>query len=439
MVENEIERAIQEKNLVFGLARSTPVFVINGRIYYCSPDASPNLREVMRIKEGPRLEVIERISNLRLQGDYMKFQEKFIAKELGERENRNVSNSYRKLVQFAMKDVFPYLRKENDRALNEVLETSNELKLEEKGNGDYEKEIENYVSDRIKEVERKRKTHREIQETKIDRLDRILLNGNFSRSTFQDSLFMELMNGYNFGIYGQRYFTLANVDRNENISVGGNKYALILAGDFAKLRDDFTSEVVNGLATEALRYKLQDSEEFRKLRSERSDLDVICSKTSYHEIDFGFEKESDNFTIYVDVPEHALKDPINGQLYRFEGHKLGLSISSGGNFQIMGGPHSVGKLVSGPFYNGGGSALCMGNYTLGYFENMTRGKAIAKYLVDARNVVLHGFSNSAIRAFHPLERFANNHITRAEATRLEIPITNETYEGGVRNNERDYW
>ena len=89
MRTTSIEKAIIDQNMVFGLAKKTPIFIIDGRLYYCTRNkASPNFfkpknnDDYYGIVEGPRISVLEKLFNKKLEKDFSDYQKDFLEKEL---------------------------------------------------------------------------------------------------------------------------------------------------------------------------------------------------------------------------------------------------------------------------------------------------------------------------------------------------------------------
>jgi|SRR3989338_159328 len=433
-----IEKTIAERSAVFGLADSAPLFVIDGRVHYClrGENASPNTLLVkgrkIEVKEGPLLETLERVSDGKLEKEYASYQERFIAEELKGREDSSAKND--KLIRFVVAEIFPHLKKDNSKVLDKVLDSESEAGKAEKDergrksikNGVYEKEIETYAENRIKELE---KVRLKVRKPKSSKLESILFNQNLSKSSASNSIFYNLTEGFNFGVISKTVYLLANVSSDGELSVNGRRYNLVTLAYSDEIAAEYAAEKIKRLSMEALTTKLKESEEFLRIKKERSDIDEICKMDSYHEQDFGFIKKNNHSAIvYVDVPDYVLEDHQEGGLYQFSGHRLGIEIggdSDGGGIQLVESPFAL-RYTAGPFY-GGDSELCMGTYTKGYFSRMPKGKAFAKLLADARNVVLRGY-HKGNNPRQPLSDFSGRRISREEAERKGLEITNANYQ-----------
>lgn len=432
-----IEKTIAERSLVFGLADSAPLFVIDGRVYYClrgrsaSPDTLLVKDRKIDVREGPLLETLERISDKKLEKECVSYQEKFIARELKGREDTGKNN---RLIRFVVTEIFPHLKKDNPGVLDKVLEMDeietekDKLKGRKIKNFTYEKEIERYAEDRIKELE---KGKLKVRKPKTNKLENILFNQNLSKSSVSNSILYDLTEGFNFGVVSKTVYLLANVSSDGELFVNGRRYNLVTFAYSDEIAMEYAAEKVKRLSVEALTIKLKESEEFLRIRRERSDIDEICKMDSYHEQDFGFmKKNSYNAVVYVDVPDYALEDREEGGLYQFNGHRLGIEIGyEDDSIQLVANPFAL-RYVAGPFY-GGDNDLCMGDYSTGYFNRMAKGKAFAKLLVDARNVVLKGYRRGS-NPRQSLSGFSSRRISREEAERRCLEITNTNYQRSRR-------
>lgn len=446
MGATNLERAIVEKNFLFGLAKKTPIFIVNKRLYYCTnDDASPdffikdrNSSKSLRVMEGPSLDSLEKISSQRLEEDYQKFMEEFAVEELKRLNSKDsdfdASSAYKKLTLFALKEIFPYLRKDNSKELDDVLEVEPEnskpSKEDIKPDKKNDKEIQDYVEKRVTELgmvpARMKYPVKKISNSKLDRLFFRVGREDLDKEEASYSLITKIIGSPNFALDKDYSYVLENIVYGlENLNIKGAKYRLLEPYPILELQRNFSAEIIRELSIEALKNKLKDTQEFEEFKKKRDDLETLCNKKEYHERDFGFKRyrnQNNLLFIYVDVPDYVLEDPSDKRLYQFSGHELGVTILLNDNNQpaLNAGPFGPGG-IAGPFYGGGG--LCMGGYSRGYFSNMPIGKAFAKLLVDARNVVLHGYTERA-GPYHPLYNFSSRSISAEEVKRRNLPITN---------------
>jgi hypothetical protein len=438
-----IERAVLEKNLVFGLAELSPIFAIDNRIYYCSENASPDTfisnRRAMSVNEGPSLDVLENISEHELKQDYEEYQKRLIRDEL-EKNNFENNKSYdetsAKLIKFTMEQVFPNLRKDDSESLDKIFKIRQKNEKEqgdEEDDDKYIEEVQAYVLKRVNELQRYTSNirHPQIQ----NKLELLLLNQNLSKSSVQESLLLELMGGYNFAIVNNTVYNLANVSKGEQLNIKGIKYALVENCSITNLRNDFVIRRIRDLSIRTLKEHLLESEEFAKIRQERKDIDKICMMENYEEQDFGFIKNNDGtLTVYVQVPDYVLQSIHGDGLYNFSGHRLGIKISFNSCSRIPSlfmNPYSLDP-ISGPFYHDRGGSLCMGGYRNSYMNNMERGKAFAKLLTDARNIVLRGYTKNC-GPYHHLENYPRRKISPEQVKKRGLKITNINYESSHKS------
>ncbi len=430
------ERIINE-NLFFKVALEQPVFVIDERMYYCngmgragqSVFKSGNTRS--EVQEGPLLVVLEKLIDKKLKEDYGQFQEGFLREELkscdfSEEFNRN----YERGVNFVVQEMFPFLRNSNEEQLDGLFGVSEEGHFKDDGSSKYDAEIEKYIMNRAEELEQVRPR---INAPKRNRLEEVLLGQDTSKSSRNDSLISRIVGGLNFAIVNRTIFTLASVQKKPDLKIGRQGYVLMPSIYLNDLQEDIADRKLRELSLQALRENLKDSQEFQKLKAKRTDLSLLCKKKEYHEKDFGFKKNGTSLVqVYVEIPEHVLQSPYNGNLYRFDGHKLGVNILHGTDGpRLEKWPYRMGH-VSGPFYGDGGS-LCMGDYDSSFLENgMEKGKAFAKLLIDARNIVLRGYNRQGVHPHHGLNdnNFSSRIISMSEVKEKGLPITNINYQPG---------
>ena len=440
-MDRAILNGVVERNPIFGLAEKTEVFVINGRVYYCdrtSPNAEIGEYRGKRVVEGPMIETLERMGEKNMQDLYENYQKRFLEKELGgakKRADERLPPNYGKLVRFALNNVFPNLRKKKDIDLDN--EGEDKTKKDNPQNNQlsdaFEQEIEKYVSDRIAELSSLKIKEKVIRDE--NKLASILLNSRVSRNSENNSLLLRVMGGYNFAVARGAVYTLSSVGRDYDLKINGEKFVLFNGFPITELTTEVSEDITRRLSIEALKEKLKDSEEFQKLRAERSDIDELCKKEKYHEQDFGFERSGNQLLLYIDVPKHVLMNSRTDNLYLFAENKIGIWVDysrDGIQFRITSGPKPL-LHFSGPFYfsNEDSIGICMGNYDHRFWQSMGKGKAFAKYLTDARNVVLHGYTPRA----HPVRQlsddyFGNRRIGKEQMDGLGLTVSNNIIPGG---------
>jgi hypothetical protein len=421
-LEQELEKAVMDKNLVFGLVNQTPIFVIKSRVYYGLKD-DPNTGEISKIREGPQLAVLEKMSDKILIADYEKFQQGFVARELQTAES-NTRDPASRLIQFAVKEIFPYLRKIDVNALDEVLEAEEDLVPVRQAESAVVLGMERFLDKVIKD-----KPLANGRESQNDpRLQKILIGENL---VLPDSRISAITGG-DFAIHEGSVYKIQKVNHDEQFSIGGQKYTLQFSNDFEKFRSCYMENLIRQLSEDALRNKMRSNEEFRKLQEKFSDINILCGKDVYTEKDFGFQKNGSELYVFIEIPEHVLVNPDSGAHYRFNAHRLRIKLGTNerSNKPCLleyAGPAGD---VEGPFYNG--RSLCMGNYSFDYLNDCS-GKSFAKLLIDAKNVILRGY-NSGVGPHHRLnpEVYGHRAISMEEIKRRKLPITNINYQAGGR-------
>jgi hypothetical protein len=445
MSHMELEKKIHNTNLLFCLARKTPLFVIDERAYYCGGDDRENFfrekKAILGVKEGPCLKALENLSYARLNGECEKYKEDFLKSETkrfkkGEEDFKEHDN----LAEFVVKEIFPYLRKDSDELLDKVLETKEQVAKKPDKNKEPDKKIEKERRREIEEYIQKRTAELDIEPIRQkkaqrnSRLDSLLFNRRLSESKSSDSLFVKLLGESNFAIADKKVYELSKASAGGDLEIQNRRYNLVYFCDLEELAKKYSQAVMNSLSKKALIDRLEDDCESFAFKTEKTDAKTICSKREHHEKDFGFIKGGNFITVYVDVPNYVLKSPHNHNLYLFSKHRLGIKIRFNDYSKkpiLMESPHSLSD-IDGPFY-GGDRSLCMGSYTHGYFSRMLPGKAFAKLLVDARNVVLHGYTSRCHpRAYLDDDYFYSRRISPSELKRRKLPITNASYSKGTK-------
>ena len=369
--------------------------------------------------------------------------------------SKNTSES-KKLIMFAVKEIFPYLRKDNSKSLDNILNTE----IEEPGpkentevNKTREKEINNYINERINKLKKDSKNNSKfsIRQIKRNKLDEIFFGEPLPEIRRDDSLLGKIIGSSNIEIDGNYVYLLKDTKRNADLEIKGKKYSINTNPHYLKdLKADFSLNIINKLSIDALKNNLKESEVYQKLKNQSNDLDEICKKSKYHEKDFGFETLNKNLKLQLDIPEHVLESPHNHNLYRFKAHKIEITIGfqeidydpgfKNKKIMLTKGPYGVGN-ESGPFYSSSGS-LCMGLYS---WENrkkgMTLGKSLAMLLIDARKVVLSGYTSTHITPHKELteDYFSHKKISRKEVRRKNLPITNIKFDSKESGRYENDW
>jgi len=141
-----------------------------------------------------------------------------------------------------------------------------------------------------------------------------------------------------------------------------------------------------------------------------------------------------NITLAVKVPEHVLFDhKSGGGYYHFPQTNVSVDITSTDMKNFSHGAvklHNLNnEMIQSPFIeegkNYGKSNICMGYYSTDFFGRMDFFNAIAKYLSDARKVILEGYTYSC----GPHRRLSNeaffgNKISEKEIEARKLKVTN---------------
>jgi len=430
--QTNLAGAIMNKNLMFGLSSKSPVFVIDGRVYYCSGTKSkekagfrPN-SNFYEVKKGPTLKALERLSKENLNEAYQRHKQYFLSEELRHLDFKD-SASGNNLAGFILKEIFPYLRKEDTHSLDEQLGTE-ELTINKPSNSRKDSQIqaqaEKYIQSRIKEHQQDFRVFRRSSRNKLDEL--------LSSERRRDKTYFKGLIRTDFSIYCGDIYAINRVKEGGSLVLDGRNYSLSEIGSLSVFRDIYAKKTINELEIEALRDNLELNQEFSRLKAKVFDFERISGKTEHKEQDFGFIKSSDLiYVVYVEIPDYVLQSPVSGDLFKFSGHRLGIQIKGSREHKnIYKYPYSPDS-VSGPFYNCRGGPLCMGNYSSSFLNNsrIPLGKRFARLLTDGKNVVLRGYKRGS-NPYHHLDNFSERKITSAQVRRERLQITNINYNCG---------
>jgi len=450
---SELQEQLVKSLPIFELAKKTPLFVLNDRLYYCESKENGNRFSYKGIKsgvkEGPSVFAMEKVGISKITEIYDKYEKDFIRREVEKRNKpkedkdydednydsednkRYGNNDVKRLKRFAVTRIFPHLAGDSSQ-LNEILGTKEDKKPEiSKENM---KEVQDYIEKRRKEIEGQ--FDKKLMRT--NRLEEILFNTKLKKSTISESLFSKAAEGYNFSLVNGRVYFLADTNSDENLILEGKKYKLIEGLSKGELADRLETEVKKQIQLRAIE-KLHDNADF--IGSFDSGFsDDIINKTSYKEKDYGFESTREGLLVYLVVPPHALEEVLEDEeeyddygrrrkstkpkIYRFPSFKIYIKLLPENGITLAEGcPFGIGNPNT-PFMSEG-EDLCMGDYSSNFLQNMEKGKAFAKLLFDARNVILHGY-NEYCTPRQTVADIGRSTITEGQAKRLGIPITNRT-------------
>jgi len=408
MADNELEKAILDNHLVFGLIDLGPVFFIDGRVYYCLQSSDPNTNNFL-IKEGPRIEVLEKISDEILKPSCERFKKGFLEETVKNVYDKS-SESSDKIANFVLNEVFPYLRQDFD-ALRALLEIKPEDKKQE-------------TSDNLDEMTRKYiDEKRDLFRKQIYRLEK---QENVSISPKFNSKVLELSNNCNLAIFNEQVFLLREEGTEKSrVSIGSKNYSFVKSMNLGDFKKHFVNNSLLDLRINALEEEMADSSAYSRLKENIYKLNHANSSDNYDEGSFGFIRKSNSLYVYVNVPEHVLKAPFSNDYFRFDSHKVGIDMGMDRNYPyLLRQPHTI-ENVEGPFYRLGEHDLCMGNYSFSYIDSYRdKGKAFAKLLTDARNVTLRGYGNYGGTPHRSLSRDNFSHRIISYEDAKKIGITN---------------
>ena len=401
-MQKQLERIIINESPVFQLAKTNPVFIINDRLFYG--------KTKLEIKEGPRIEVLERMALKSIYTSHRSEVNQFLKEQTKTSSLNSESSEVDNLIKFTMSEIFPYLRKEeNSEKIAEVLGVDSfEEKTVRQTSGE-KKDIKQYVTKIVSAFPLGKINF------KNTRIDSVLGSGKSSRGQITESCLSRTADGCDWGIYENNFYGLNLVTGQGDLKIGGRSFSFSKPQSLEVAKEKYAQTFL-GLILEK---KLENFilENGISLESEEK----VASKPQYHEGDFGFRKSRRDLTVYVDVPDYVLRNPITNNYYKFSAHKLGVVISWSGGKPVL--KHNPFPLVrtAGPFY--GDSYLCMGSYSTGYFGRMEPGKAFAKLLIDARNVVLRGYTANC-HPIYSLEEFGDRRISPSYVKSKDLQVTN---------------
>ncbi len=448
----------------FSLASKSPVLLLEDRLYTIGEPSNSPGSDFFEDQDGTKkplvesaaLTALERLLVMHHPEHFEKFKEAYI-EQLGEQQvNVNTSEKFF-MLNFIVNEVFPYLRGRKEIDVDDVakvLGADVKEKPAEEGQKQVSRPYDKYIIDLIKGIllEEYQKPGKPAK--KIDLL--LGAGPEFEFDAFAEdyapvSITGRILKGRNVAIMDGNVYKLVEGDSKPEVRFGGKAYSLTWIGSVKELKNRFDFQIGKALRIHALQ-ELADERAIKAIEQAQF-FEVLKDKQEYEEEDFGFIVNGGNYTVFLKVPPHVLKDhdgdsynyySTKGAYYAFEGGKIGVTLSpymNGASRTMTYSPSikPIGHFLSPFIRDPNNGYVCMGGYRYDSLKSLPAGQAVAKMLQDGRRTILSGYTPGVAPEIRlSSSTFSSRRITIEEANRKGIPVTNENLRRGSDPNGRRY-
>lgn len=419
----------------------SPIMVYNGRVYHLSE--TKNERSSNRIKvDGTNYEFEESESLVDLEALYNTDFEKEIDESkslfLNDKLKDSISTHVKWKIQSISKTKSMVMK---NQALLIILE---KIIPEIEGKNPIE-HVEEYAS-RIpkEEIERFKE--------KLSEVERVVLDEKIRKSEIKGVLLKDsigaVINNKDKSILGQyilhnfnmviasptEIYIFSNKKSNDSAAINGNNFYLRSSNEFKSI-DNIESEYLEFLEHtfnyEALQGFDKTIEELEEVYKQEALLNSIIKGEQFEGQNGGFYRHSSGkYVFYVNVSQFVNKFP-NGEYHLFPACKIAVGCTYDSlkkDFSIMRDHITVLSRYRHPFIkpfeNGADeSNFCTGLYTVP--KGMAGYERIPQVLVELKTLLTSGYNSYHRNIDNVYGHYYSNGITRAEAIKKKIPITNE--------------
>ncbi|MFH1174468.1 MAG: hypothetical protein V1725_05000 [archaeon] len=343
-----------------------------------------------------------------------------------------------RMITFAVTKVFPYFRNE-DSQLDRMLGGKVNKKATPKIIDILQKPA--WI---IKEESRlNRQSLPDVARTSKSRLDCLLSTtshvalADISQTYEPVSLLGEALHGRNIVIIDKTvHHLMKGVPSPTYIKEGRHRWSLVNAFPLEQVEPIYLAALERNMQRAGLEIAYTHCKEMEDLR-QQIELQELATRKEYHDKGFGFVWKGDDLCIYLTVPAHVLKDPEQAQYYFFRESKAFLRITDDDPIEYDEDIVFYDRYAH-PFVD---ETLCTGDYSHeSRLNSLPVEGQIAGRLIDARNILLYGYTGHHSYAPENLRTFTRNKISHTEVKRRHLPVTNLHVMGKkYRGDEDDYY
>ena len=448
------------------LARKTPLFVIDERLYWSIPEneANSNIQafqgffykrdksgeQRQRIVEGMMLRPLQRVYLHNHATKIKKLEEKFLEHlDSIQGEHTPQQPAETRLVSFALTEVFPLFKESvSSKLIDEALGVDSVDIDESKKTPVSSSPSSNPRIEKLLQCIRLEEFDSEVH-TRGQRLDELFGETQYSLSAHPrmyspKSILGSALQGRNVAFVDNKLYVLQRTldgTTPYRVELAQQPFSFFPVGNASELWEkanfilDKTLRIRTleraarlgwGLAPEDARIaKLVVQGEYQ----EGSVGFTLRSRYSPQDIDASRYQGGRTCFIWITIPEHAMRSPNSGEYYKFDSVKAAVPVFLTEQGVISwDNPRVIERRYAHPFvFDNGG--ICLGNYGYGKLRSMETGVAVARLLADTRRTLLSGYTGSNVNPARSFDALYNQKISLEHLRKLKIPVTNEFLKG----------
>ncbi len=490
---NNYELGKLPQQYVFGLASQMPVFLLNDRVHSLSGtqgslrsnffQLSDNGCSTRRgLAESATLASLEELTRAHHAKEFDRIERKYLQEVIEERSHSGEGDSY-KLVDFIVNEVFPYFRGDGQSSarigkllgVRTVVAEDKSKSKSQKPNGQSREET--LVSRLISEIEKEKFQRGGDEEKKTKKLNTLLGYDpcwdvtEFPQDYEPTSVLGQVFAGRNVAVVDNVFYNLVwtNSDKHRRIlNFGGKNFVLVSPKPVDEVKARYDFELFKGVKVGALRNTLAHDEQLRALAQRNVNIAELVRRKEYTEGEFGFMKPEDDwydahdgnhagtsYLVFLEVPKHVLKTPKGyvdvddedeyeyeyddtgrrrkpqDRYYWFDKTRAAVRVFLDDDGNITHDEPVTIEQYEHPFMKDD-TRICLGEYDFNKLNQLKRGEAVARLLVDTKKTFLSGYIRAGTHAATGLSEFDDHRLTLPEARRRNIPVTNVNLEKGRR-------
>ena len=405
-----------EKHPVMELARQTPTFLMNGRVYVATEGkVNGNFFETKRLffsstKPIPILDLsdFDSLDNLFLErshADIERFEKEYVD------EVKNNSDIFRRIrgefnePQLIYKYVFPHLRRNNDKIAKAIgIEVEPQV---DPGKIDKSYNVKRLAKESMQKINEMIRDISHINSEKLESLlsdcvPQISSEPSFLSKAFGDRN-IALLNGrvydtenhipYKFNINSELSWDMFIPKLRTDLIFERNKFSFVFTKEnYSDWIIKYSVPLSHALKLNTLRKCFSEEVFEEALNDERINLFDFVHKDSHNEEDFGFFNTNKGYYVYLDVPSFAIKSQFDRNYYLFDKSRVGFMVSSNNGRLTQRTSLCMIQNVRHPLTSRDRNYadICIGKNNLPSGKN--DGETIAKILKKGKEIVIYGYS-----------------------------------------------
>ncbi|MFC1685393.1 hypothetical protein ACFLZZ_00040 [Nanoarchaeota archaeon] len=441
---------------VFEIAKKTPIFILNSKVYTIGEDPpNGNFYEKKR-KTRKSIVEIEKVSTLdelvlgRLEHETAELEKEYVEEIMQRTRINEILKGEGDLdtPQLIYKSVFPYMGEEKyGNKLAKLIggkvngnghkETNGKkpVNISERELRNLEKiadEAFSEISGIIKQIEKEG----EENKRKYARLDAIL--GDHFEEPKENSLLGKALHKKSIALIGNKVYDLTKKrgKYQGRVKLGEQKWYLKEQESLKALEKRYEDLLSKRLRISALRKNFTKEGIIDRLKDQVSELSLIKGMQEFSEADFGFTSKEKTYYAFIEIPQFAIRSQFDEFYYLFEKSKCGFNVRNEGNRLGYSDHFCAIENNNHPFLHnktGAFAPICTG-YQEFPTDGKNNGEVIAKRLRRLKEMMMFGYTNTSYYGCYKLRKECScgsphfkNHIKElSELKKMDIPIVDMT-------------